>query len=263
MKKSPDQFVDQRKFAPMSSSQHLTREQVDTYNRDGYLIVRKFFDRAAIDSVRSDVMRLFEPETKVWHSGPELVSDAVKRTLLGGKMPQLVADVNGGPSNILLSFIIRKIAGDARIKPWHQDGVYWGGTGQEVFATFVPLTKYDNTHGPLYVIPGSHKLGRIYHEWIEDPKYIPNSLVCDVKPFNDPVLVEAEPGDLVICHSLTVHASFDNAGIENRYTLGCHWRLRNADVQVDETIHSVYGSGMVRFVQSLLGLFKRNGRESA
>ncbi len=237
---SPDQFIDKRCFRPVESSAILKDEELDQYNRDGYLVVPQFFRSSEVVHALESARHIMNETNKNWHSGPELICPIINKMFFESALPTLVTELNHGESETLLAFIIRKIAGDDRIKPWHQDGIYWGGEDQDVIATFISLTGYDAIHGPLYVIPGSHKLGRLYHEWIETPEYIPNSLVCDVSAFPEPTLVLAKPGDLVIVHSLTLHASFKNLENEDRIMLGCHWQNKEADIQVDQTVKSVY-----------------------
>ncbi len=90
-----------------------------------------------------------------------------------------------------------------------------------VVAAFVALTPSTLENGCIYCIPGTHKLGRIYHTPHEDEFGLQN-LVCDISSFRGPVALELEPGDVAFVPTLTVHASFENRCEARRINLGFH-----------------------------------------
>lgn len=210
------EFVDQRCFTPIENPKVISKEDCDFFNENGFLVIKNFVDTQIIQDIKKDIETLITNKES-WITAPELKLDSVKNYFNSLLITNLISDVLG-PSNMFLGFVINKEKGNTEIKPWHQDGIYWGGDTQKVCALFTPLTYFGIDNSPLYVIPGSHKLGRIYH-W-EEPGY---NLVCDVSSLRDHLCIIASPGDIVLVHSLTIHASKTSKEDNPRMSLGSHW----------------------------------------
>lgn len=127
-----------------------------------------------------------------------------------------------GNSELVQSFVFFKKPNETQRKNWHQDSVYWD-TPSTMTAAFVSTTDCDENMGCIWVIPGSHKIGRVYHE-IEKKDNNWEDLVCDISAFQDPVPVPAKKGDVLFCHGLTLHASFENKTDQYRINTGFHIR---------------------------------------
>lgn len=218
-------FVDNRCFVPIKEIQLISKEQRDFFNENGYVVLRNCIDTNIIQTLLQDAELMFGSGS-TWITAPQLKSKNIENYY--NSISQYMTDFNG-PSRMFLGFLVKKYAQDNAIKPWHQDGIYWGGSDQRVCAIFTPLTKFTSVNGPLYVIPRSHRLGRLYH-W-EEPGY---NLVCDQSPFHDLVCIEADPGDLVVVHSLTIHSARENISNDIRINLGSHWVNNSSTLLLDD-----------------------------
>ncbi|HEV2708966.1 MAG TPA: phytanoyl-CoA dioxygenase family protein [Edaphobacter sp.] len=102
----------------------------------------------------------------------------------------------------------------------HQDYRFMGGD-PECFTVWIPLHNCPVSVGPLRVVEGSHRLGYIHHE--DEHLHVPEipetaDLVGDW--VGGPINV----GDVLIFHSLTVHAASPNLSNQLRISLDCRFQ---------------------------------------
>lgn len=96
---------------------------------------------------------------------------------------------------------------------WHQDRyvVNREADDSNVVSVWVPLTEATVDNGCLLVVPGSHKQGLVHH--CDEIQSIPESLIGDER-----VPVPMAPGDVLILHPLTRHASLPNVSDGPRWS---------------------------------------------
>jgi ectoine hydroxylase-related dioxygenase (phytanoyl-CoA dioxygenase family) len=98
--------------------------------------------------------------------------------------------------------------------PVHQDWTYFPSIKDTMMAAVIHVSRATDEMGCLRVVPGSHKLGRIP----ESSGQIPSEIL-DRYPLEESLAVEAEPGDVVFFHYLTLHGSFPNRSQSVRKTV--------------------------------------------
>lgn len=209
------QFVDSRSFLPSQTPQFLTEEQVAQYNRDGFIHIPGMLDESLIHELRNEASKLLSDDY-YYLKNPHSKLDLFSSPLIQDSIHESIADLNG-PSSIFESFLFQKIPIKSRLKPWHQDGIYWGSSDQRIMAMFIPLTKMSLENGGLQFFAGSHLLGRLHHK---ETAFC--DLECDISAFKNPVCIQTKPGDVIFCHSLVVHGSTHNQTSQNRILLGYH-----------------------------------------
>jgi ectoine hydroxylase-related dioxygenase (phytanoyl-CoA dioxygenase family) len=217
-----DRFVDPRAFRsrpPEHPLRHFTSEQIAAYDRDGFLLLRAVLDPGFVERLRAEAMKLFARNSRSVKN-IERHSDIFRAVYEPPPIRGMIEDLNG-PSVMCQSFVFFKQPGERRPKPWHQDSIYWGTSAETMVNVFVPLTQAVARNGAVHFVPGSHRLGRLFH-WVEDDGFGFPNLVCDVSAFREPVVPEVSPGDIIISHNLVVHASFANESDEMRINLGFH-----------------------------------------
>lgn len=101
---------------------------------------------------------------------------------------------------------------------WHQDNgvVTEDADDSNILTVWMPLTRATTAHGCLTVVPGSHRTGILTHcpgsaAGLEIPE--------SVMPRDRAVAVPLEPGDALILHRRTAHASLSNVSDEIRWSL--------------------------------------------
>lgn len=102
----------------------------------------------------------------------------------------------------------------------HQDYRFMGGD-PECFTVWIPLHDCPPDIGPLRVVEGSHRLGYVHHE--DENLHVPEiSTTTDLG--GDWVGGRINAGDVLIFHSLTIHAASPNVSNQCRISLDCRFQ---------------------------------------
>ena len=156
----------------------LTSDQRKAFERDGYILVRGFFDgdethllQAAVDqdpAIRDHFYNRGDAEgltTKMatWnHPGDSVYGYAAR----SNKMVDTMEDLLGGEVYHYHSKITAKEPREGGAWEWHQDYGYWYNNGclfPYMASAMIALDKCTKANGCLQVLKGSHHLGRIDH----------------------------------------------------------------------------------------------------
>lgn len=102
----------------------------------------------------------------------------------------------------------------------HQDYRFMGGD-PECFTAWIPLHDCPANVGPLRVVEGSHHLGYVHHE--DENLHVPE-IPARADVGGDWVGGQINAGDVLIFHSLTVHAASANLSNQLRISLDCRFQ---------------------------------------
>jgi ectoine hydroxylase-related dioxygenase (phytanoyl-CoA dioxygenase family) len=102
----------------------------------------------------------------------------------------------------------------------HQDYRFMGGD-PECFTVWIPLHDCPISVGPLRVVEGSHRLGYVHHE--DEHLHVPE-IPATADLAGDWVGGPINVGDVLIFHSLTVHAAAPNLSNQLRISLDCRFQ---------------------------------------
>jgi ectoine hydroxylase-related dioxygenase (phytanoyl-CoA dioxygenase family) len=102
----------------------------------------------------------------------------------------------------------------------HQDYRFMGGD-PECFTVWIPLHDCPADIGPLRIVEGSHRLGYQRHE--DESLHVPE-IATEAVSDSDWVGGQIEAGDVLIFHSLTVHAASPNVSKQLRISLDCRFQ---------------------------------------
>lgn len=102
----------------------------------------------------------------------------------------------------------------------HQDYRFMGGD-PECFTVWIPLHDCPANVGPLRVVEGSHRLGYVHHE--DDNLHVPE-IPAKADVGGEWVGGQINAGDVLIFHSLTVHAASPNLSNRLRISLDCRFQ---------------------------------------
>ncbi|MDA0745863.1 MAG: phytanoyl-CoA dioxygenase family protein [bacterium] len=206
-----------------NTSPHPTIENAsETFNRDGYLIVKNLYTPEQMLNWKTRVIHLLEQEgslnnlpsgVRVW------MADALEPYLLECmKDPRVVSILNQiiGPHVEFLSVkAVYKNKTTTFGTPWHQDWYYWKGTNK--ISIWIALDNATPENGCLKMIPGSHhkkyKVKQIKAEhgftWR-----------INLEEFADQedVTLSVNQGDAVFFHDQTLHASYPNTAGTDRWS---------------------------------------------
>jgi ectoine hydroxylase-related dioxygenase (phytanoyl-CoA dioxygenase family) len=212
----------------------LVQEQVDSYRRDGFLIVRNVFSREEVAELdhdaeelmkRSDLIDVnnircrwkdhvqtkactFECFDPVIDLSPACMNIARDRRILG-----MLSVIYGEQAHLFKDKLIFKPAGVEGYR-LHQDWISWDGFPTTFATVLVPIDDCNVGNGCTVVYPGCH-LGGYVNEYDGEYHQCPESWVAGV----DPVPVELEAGDIAIFGAFTPHYSDPNRSPQARRQL--------------------------------------------
>jgi ectoine hydroxylase len=229
---------------------------VSAFWRDGYVVRRGAFGPDEVDTLRRAITG-----NRAMHGHGE----AARQKFLAGKYPSFetifvwfdtagvdvftkftrsykIVDVLegafGGPVVLDHNKVTLKYPNMPGFKH-HQDYYYWYTMGvvfPEMATCFIAVDEATAENGCLRLVRGSHRLGRLDHKLFDgfsDSSVDPERLALVLAQMPEDA-IEMEPGDLVIFHCNTIHASATNASNRPRLALlGCYNTLRNEPTNLE------------------------------
>ena len=214
----------------------LTDEELTSYRRDGAAIVRQVVDAEWIDYMRGAIDRALGrtdiPAQNYADDGkprfysqtfPWMFDDAFKAWALHGPLPAVARQVLSEAEfiNFVFDQIFAKEPGDTKATPWHQDFPFLPLKGSQILRIWVPFDTVTAKSGALHYLKGSHQWDTIYHPlgfkniseitdaYVESPYADWPDFDADHDKY-DWLVAEAEPGDLLLHHPMTIHGSLGN-----------------------------------------------------
>jgi len=219
------------------SNFQLSPHQIESYQKDGYVIVKNFLQK-------EEVNKLYEIAT----GDDTLRKHAFDLNDLSGKKTKLTLWFTPGndayglltKSNRMVSSVDKLLDGDSPVchfhsklmqkEPkvggaweWHQDYGYWYKNEflfpNQMMSVMVAITAANKENGCLQVIKGSHKMGRIEHGFAGEQVGASQHYVDLALQTMELVYVEIEAGDALFFHSNLLHRSEANLSESPRWSL--------------------------------------------
>lgn len=211
----------------------LTPEQVEQFDRDGYLILRQRIDQDLLERLRTaserwmaDALAHGPGEGTDWlfanrPNGPTLwrvdyihgKGEPASLELLGSRAVLGIAESLAGPDFVpTYESMVIKAAGDGAPVPWHQDAVH--ARRHRLFNVDVYLDASRSGAGALHVIPGSQV------------RRTDACALAETYGWELPgaIEVELEPGDVLVHDDMVVHGSPPASGNALRRTIYFEFR---------------------------------------
>lgn len=226
------------RFFPVEndSPKALSREQVDSFNRDGFLTGLTAYDTATADRHRAAFERLLEAEIAKGHGSYSMdgwqhkvaeIYDLVMTPAILDHIEDLL-----GP-NILCwgTHYFCKLPGDGKLVSWHQDASFWPLTPSKCATVWLAIDDASVENGCMRVVPGSHLHGQIAFRKSKDTEgSVLNQTVDNISDYGrDPVDIELKAGQFSIHTDLLLHGSNPNTS-KDRRRCGITLRFIPADV---------------------------------
>jgi hypothetical protein len=210
----------------------LSREQVERFNREGYLMPFRIFSDAEVTELRSYFDRLLakymsEGQDSYSISSAHLRHGRVWDVLTNPRVIAIISDLLGPSVVGWGSHFFCKMPRDGKTVSWHQDASYWPLTPSKAVTMWLAIDDADRGNACMKYIPGTHVLGHLTYKLSEsDPSNVLNQTVPEVEKYGDPVYVELKAGEASLHSDLLLHGSDANTsdrrrcGLTLRYTTG-------------------------------------------
>lgn len=153
----------------------LTDEEVEKFDRDGFLLMHDLFSREEIEAILEEIPREFaqdSPRRIREKSGAVRSVFALHQTNeLFGRLTRLARLVEPAQQLLRSDVYVHQFKVNAKVAlegdqwEWHQDFLYWhkedGMPTPRVLTATVFLQEVNDFNGPMLLIPGSHRRGMI------------------------------------------------------------------------------------------------------
>jgi len=217
----------------------LSAEQMERFNREGYLFFPSLFSQQEIKTLTAEVPELYSRREayNVREKGKDAVrtnfaahlySEPFARLARHPRMVEPVQDLLGEALYMHQFKINGKAAFDGDVWQWHQDYGTWRADDQmpeaRAMNVAIFLDEVNEFNGPLMFIPGSHKQGVLdaqhdtsttsYPLWV-----ITNDTITQMVAKGGIVAPKGPPGSMILFHGCLVHASTSNLSPWNRVSV--------------------------------------------
>ena len=228
----------------------LTKEQLNSYEENGYLLVPNCFSPDEVQSIAYELPSVFQentPRKVLERSGavrsvfaPHVSNETFDRLSRHPRMLEPARQLLGDDVYIHQFKINAKVALEGDQWEWHQDYVYWHREDSmptpRALTAVLFMQEVNDFNGPMLVIPGTHKEGML--DIVRFDKFFPgaltpdeleqaepswtNTLTADLKykirkdilarmvSKNEIRAIKGGAGSVLFFHSLLLHASSNN-----------------------------------------------------
>lgn len=219
------------------STTTLTPQQIASFHKDGYVIVKNFLAPAAVEklygtaigdnTMENNAINVTDQTGKnsklsLWFTpGNDVFGYLTRSERIVNSVAALLD--SDAPVCHFHSKLMQKEPKVGGAWEWHQDYGYWYKNQfmfpDQLISVMVALTPANKQNGCLQVIKGSHKLGRINHGFAGEQVGADMVMVNNALKTMDLVYVEIEPGDALFFHSNILHRSEANLSEHPRWSI--------------------------------------------
>jgi len=215
----------------------LTAEQVQSYHRDGYLIVRNFLSKEEVnklygiatgdDTLQKHAFDLNDQSGKktkltLWYTPGNDAYGLLSKSKRMVDNANLLLD-GTAPVCHFHSKLMQKEPKVGGAWEWHQDYGYWYKNEfllpDQMISIMVAITDANRQNGCLQVIQGTHKMGRIEHGFAGEQVGASQHYVDLALKTMPLVYVEINAGDALFFHPNLLHRSEANLSDKPRWSL--------------------------------------------
>ncbi len=213
----------------------LTRQQIQTYNRDGYLKGIRIFDdneiaehRHFFDQILAQVMAAGGSNYSIYSA--HMKYGKVYDTLTHPRIVACVADLLGENVVGMAAHYFCKLPREFKTVAWHQDASYWPLSPSKPVTVWLAIDAADTQNACMRFIAGSHHFGHLTYQMSEEAENnVLNQTVEDSEQFGEAVDVELQAGQISLHSDLLLHSS--NANLSDRRRCGLTLRYCTTDVR--------------------------------
>ena len=159
--------------------QTITPEEVETYHRDGVLLLPGMFDKDWIELLNKGLDANIEAPTRrsrIWYkdtSGRSMFYDHTawqgieeyRKFIFNSPAAQICGQLMRSTTiNFFFDSVFVRSTGTQFETPWHQDEPYWSVEGYDACSIWMPLGPVKQKNA-LSFVPGSHRLKTVFKQY--------------------------------------------------------------------------------------------------
>ena len=195
----------------------MRAEQIEAYRRDGFVFPIEIFSAAEVEGFRGAFEALSEYSPKRFDR-MHLFFKWAYQIVTHDALLDVVEAILGDDILVYGTLVLAKQPHDLRYASWHQDSFYSGLHLTPSTTAWIALTPSHEGNGCMRVIPGSHRLGAVDHESVDDPHLLNRRGERIKIDLDESVAVDLvlKPGEISLHESTLVHGSTPNMSDEPR-----------------------------------------------
>lgn len=220
----------------------ITDEQKETFEKDGYLIIKGLFSQREMEQLKGHFMKLhengpipghFTPVSEEEAKGdilkmyprmmhPHKVDSLSKKYMLDRRVFSVLSKLLGEEPLAAQSMFYYKPPG-AKGQALHQDNFYLKVEPGTCIAAWTAIDQATEENGGLYVVPNS-QYSEVQCPHRADPDKSFTREEVDVPEGLTPVPANLEPGDVLFFNGNVIHGSYPNKSKDQfRRSFICHY----------------------------------------
>jgi len=236
----------------------LTKEQLDEFNTNGFLLIRNFLDAKSCDAIK-DIAKVhlkykIEPiETEYEYIGidKDEYKTSVRRLrqvydrdilfknwMRNKEMRPILKQILRDDVVLLKAHhnsIMTKLAKTSSYTCWHRDSRYWHYKGKNLVSVWLALDSENSKNGVLEFISGTHKMD-LKENQFDEKSFFRTDLNENKKLIDAKVSFDLEKGDIVLFHSELLHRA--NANVTNEDKISFVYTVKGKSVEAIEGTRS-------------------------
>jgi non-haem Fe2+, alpha-ketoglutarate-dependent halogenase len=242
------------RFYPVSNDhpKKLTQEQLEHYNRLGYIAPLDVYSADEIGSIRAYFDDLL---ARVVASGGDSYSISsahlkygpVYDILTEPRIVDFMGDLFGDDVIAWGSHFFCKMPHDGKTVAWHQDASYWPLSPSKAATVWLAIDDADRENACMKFITGSHHFGHMTYRPSDSADHnVLNQSIDNAEQYGDVVYDELRAGQVSIHSDLLLHGSEANdssrrrCGLTLRYCAasvraGMRWNEKGVQVRGSDT----------------------------
>lgn len=224
----------------------LTPQQIDSFERDGFLLLRAFVDPQRCDEIKALALQHLEKKIAPIESEEEYLhkESPTKTTrrlrqvydreplfrawMQDAQMRPILRALLGDQPHLLLAHhnsIMTKLPHVSSVTTWHQDIRYWHFENDQLLSVWLSLGDEYLDNGLLEFIPGTHKMHFTPDQFDQNSGFR-DDLAKNQEIISKRVHFELQKGDVVLFHAKVLHYAnknrTDKAKVSFVYSLRAH-----------------------------------------
>lgn len=218
----------------------LTADQVETFNRDGFLSPLPGLAAAEAEDLRDymdwlidEVVGSDDRRNGYSINNYHRVCARLHRLLNDERLVGYATDILGPQAVCWSTHAFAKLPNDGMEVPLHQDANYWPFTPTKSVTLWLAVDDVDDDNSAMHFVPGSHQAGPLDHDELPlDGSVVLNRRVVAHDRFDTTFVNELRAGQVSLHTDLLLHGSRANSSSRRR--CGIALRYLAADVRTVE-----------------------------
>lgn len=204
---------------------HLTPNQVEAFNRDGYIAPISIYSESEIEGIRNYFDDLLEQVTRAGGDSYSISSAHMKYAPVydiatNPKIIDYVSDLLGDDVIGWGSHFFCKMPGDGKAVAWHQDASYWPLSPSKAVTVWLAIDDADQENACMKFVSGSHHFGHMTYRPSDSSDHnVLNQTIDNAEQYGQVVWNPLKAGEASIHSDLLLHGSDQNRSSRRRCAL--------------------------------------------